>query len=101
MQTEKLYMPGYVTLDFLNDSVGGQKAIVEYFERMLIERAEELGYVMLLPPKVYFERIDELSSSPLDLHMLGNQMLKVKAVGRAVKVTKLDQFFPQGAIHQC
>lgn len=101
MLTEKIFTSGYVTLDILNDSLNGQSAVVEWFEHMLIKRAEEMGYVMLRPPKVYFQKIDELSTSPLDIHMLNSQMLKVHAIGRAAKVTKIENCFPQGDIHAC
>lgn len=101
LRTEKLFTSGYITLDIINDSVSGLPSIVDFFEHMLIKQAAALGFVLLRPPKVYFKQIDELSASPMDLHMYESQMLKVHVIGRGVRVTKLATSFPQGAIHTC
>lgn len=101
MQTEKLFIGGYISEDMLCDSTAGVDAILAWFEHLFCKQAEELGHVALLPPKVYFERIDPLSDRALDIHMLESKMLKVKVVGRAAKVTKLSQLFSQGAINLC
>ncbi len=100
MTSEKLYIVAYVSEDFICDSTGVDRSLA-WFEHCFFVRAGELGYVALAPPKIFFERIDPFSESVLDVHMLESKMLKVKAVGRAVKVTKLNLNFPQGAIHSC
>jgi len=104
MTTEKLFIGGYISEDIICDSAAGVDSILAWFEHLFFVRAGELGYVALVPPKIYFERIDPFSESVMDVHMHESKMLKVKAVGRAVKVTKIDVSFPafaQGVVYSC
>jgi hypothetical protein len=96
MLTEKFGTSGYVTMEMVQDSLGGVEVIIGFFKHALIRRAETNGCVVVTPPVVHF------SMPPRDSEWYYREMLEVRVVARVVRVKKLDeQVFSQGAINLC
>lgn len=95
MTIEKVGKSGWVTVEFLEDAVDGYQAVIDLFSYQLAQWADARGYALLPGTRVQFLPPHPMDDPPLP------EMVKVRAVGRAVRVTKLPQVFSQGAINLC
>jgi len=86
MISEKVGLSGWITLEFLTDSVYSPDTICDLFRLRLAKWCAEQGYILLPGCRVYFHVPD------LDEPVPGPEMLKVRAIGRAVPVQKFPQY---------
>ena len=87
MISEKVGLSGWITLEFLTECVYSPDTICDLFRLRLAKWCAEEGYILLPGVRVYFRVPD------FDEHYApGPEMLKVRAIGRAVPVQKFQQY---------
>lgn len=95
MFAEKVTTGGWVTAEMLADGIEAQATIADMFREKLAKWVNSQGYALLPGVRIIFRK-----PSPDEVPIL-KDALRVRAVGRAVKVTRLPQVFSQGAINLC
>ena len=86
MISQKVGVSGWITLEFLTDSVFSPDTICDLFRLRLAKWCTEEGHILLPGCRVYFRVPDFAEYAP------GPEMLKVRAIGRAVPVQKFQQY---------
>ncbi len=52
MRTEKLFLRGHVSIECLNDVVGGPQTVIDYFEAAMLRWSHNNNWLLTQEPKV-------------------------------------------------
>ncbi len=87
MLTEKLFMRGHVTVECLNDVVGGPATIIAYFEDAMRRWAHNNNWFLATPPKVI------VAIPAYDSWWFASKFLEVTVIARVARVTPIPGEF--------
>jgi hypothetical protein len=87
MRTEKLCLSGHVTVECLNDVVGGPATIISYFEDSMRRWAHNHNWFLMTEPKVI------VSLPDYDSWWSHKKFVQITVIARAVRVTPIPGEF--------